>query len=94
MMSTISEPSTLEVKSLDGTVLGSDSLALKVADKEVAKGLVHRYAVLVQQNARSVRLEVAFLKVQLCTVPLVDNQTFISTFHSYRAMPAPRRGQK
>lgn len=42
-------------RSADGEDLGSEQLALKVAKPETAKGLVHRYLVYVQQNARRVR---------------------------------------
>ncbi len=42
------------VKGLDGTDKGSAELAVKVAE-ESARGLVHRYLVMVQQNARRVR---------------------------------------
>ena len=52
--SIVAEPAKLEVRSLDGAVVGSTQLALKVADEETQKGLVHRYLVLVQQNARRV----------------------------------------
>jgi hypothetical protein len=53
--SAVAQPATLPVKSTEGADLGSEQLALKVA-QETAKGLVHRYLVYVQQNARRVRI--------------------------------------
>lgn len=47
----VAAPAELEVKSLDGTDAGTASLSLKVAE-DSAKGLVHRYLVYAQQNAR------------------------------------------
>lgn len=52
--STVAEPATLDVKSLKGQSVGSESLALKVAENDVARGLLHRYIVLIRQNARQV----------------------------------------
>jgi len=46
----------LEVKNFDGETVGSESLSLKVADPEVAKGLVHRYLVKVRRDFRKVTL--------------------------------------
>jgi large subunit ribosomal protein L4 len=43
---------TLPVVSGNGAAAGDAQLALKVANPEVAKGLVHRYLVYVQQNKR------------------------------------------
>jgi large subunit ribosomal protein L4 len=37
-----------------GSDAGSENLAIKVADESSARGLVHRYLVMVQQNARRV----------------------------------------
>jgi large subunit ribosomal protein L4 len=53
--SQVAAPASLEVKTLDGTAAGSASIALRVADESSAKGLVHRYLVMVRQNARQVR---------------------------------------
>ena len=53
--STLAAPATLDVKTLDGAAAGTASLALRVAEDTSAKGLVHRYLVLVRQNARRVR---------------------------------------
>ena len=53
--SQVAAPAGLEVKTLDGTAAGSASIALRVADESSAKGLVHRYLVMVRQNARQVR---------------------------------------
>lgn len=39
----------------DGAKSGSSTLELKTARAEVAKGLVHKYVVMVRQNARRVR---------------------------------------
>jgi large subunit ribosomal protein L4 len=52
--SAVAAPATLPYKAVDGSSKGSAELALKVAE-DSAKGLVHRYVVLVQQNARRVR---------------------------------------
>ena len=52
--SVVAEPATIDVKNLDGSSAGSASLALRVADIETSKGLVHRYLVMVRQNARRV----------------------------------------
>ncbi|EFJ41763.1 plastid/chloroplast ribosomal protein L4 [Volvox carteri f. nagariensis] len=49
--SAIAPPATIPYKAADGSEKGNQQLALKVAE-ESAKGLVHRYLVLVQQNAR------------------------------------------
>lgn len=46
-------PAEVPVKGVDGSSKGSKKLALKVAE-ETAKGLVHRYMVLVLQNKRRV----------------------------------------
>ena len=46
---------SLPVKSIDGSDKGTEELTLKVAE-ESARGLVHRYLVMVQQNARRVRI--------------------------------------
>lgn len=43
----------LPVISLSGDSKGTEELSIKVAE-ETARGLVHRYLVLVQQNARRV----------------------------------------
>jgi hypothetical protein len=50
------QPASIPVKTVDGGEAGSVELALKVAPEETARGLVHRYLVYVQQNARAVRL--------------------------------------
>lgn len=47
----VAAPAELEVKSLEGEDKGTATLSLKVAE-ESAKGLVHRYLVYAQQNAR------------------------------------------
>ena len=52
--SILADPAQLEVRSLDGSSAGSAQLALRVAEDDTQKGLVHRYLVLVQQNARRV----------------------------------------
>ncbi len=51
----VADPQSLEVRGLDGSAAGSESLALRVADPSVANGLVHRYVVFLRQNARRVR---------------------------------------
>lgn len=52
----VAAPATLPFKAVDGSSKGTQQLSLKVAE-DTAKGLVHRYMVLVQQNARQVREE-------------------------------------
>lgn len=52
--SAVAQPATLPYKAVDGADKGKQSMALKVAG-ETGKGLVHRYLVMVQQNARRVR---------------------------------------
>lgn len=47
-------PASIELKTFDGNSSGSQELALQVAGKDSAKGLVHRYLVTVRQNARAV----------------------------------------
>ncbi|KAG7674223.1 hypothetical protein Ndes2526B_g03974 [Nannochloris sp. 'desiccata'] len=48
----MAEPATIDVKNLDGSSAGSAALSLRIADNETSKGLVHRYLVMVRQNAR------------------------------------------
>eukprot|EP00232_Nephroselmis_pyriformis_P031136 CAMPEP_0182864260 /NCGR_PEP_ID=MMETSP0034_2-20130328/7077_1 /TAXON_ID=156128 /ORGANISM="Nephroselmis pyriformis, Strain CCMP717" /LENGTH=273 /DNA_ID=CAMNT_0024996513 /DNA_START=22 /DNA_END=843 /DNA_ORIENTATION=- len=48
----VAEPAKLSVKDTKGGDAGSETLALKVAG-DTARSLVHRYLVLVRQNARS-----------------------------------------
>lgn len=48
------KPVQVPVKAADGASAGSEELALGVAPPTTAKGLVHRYLVYVQQNARQV----------------------------------------
>ena len=53
--SRVAEPASITVKSSStGDDKGSASLALKVADPKTAKSVVHRYLVMVRQNARQV----------------------------------------
>ncbi len=54
--SVMAEPATIDVKNLDGSSAGSAALSLRVADNETSKGLVHRYLVMVRQNARRVSI--------------------------------------
>ncbi len=66
----VAQPATLPLKGVDGSDKGTQQLALRVAE-ESAKGLVHRYLVLVQQNARRVRKNIedrlrTFLGAQRC----------------------------
>lgn len=56
-------PASIAVKGIDGSDKGSHQLALKVADESSAKGVVHRYLVYAQQNARRVRLRLSYLLV-------------------------------
>ena len=46
----------VEKLSFDGSKNGTAELDLKIARNEVAKGLVHKYVVMVRQNARRVSL--------------------------------------
>ena len=55
-MSAVAAPAELTVKSFDGESAGTEQLALKVADRSTANGLVHRYLITVRQNNRAVRL--------------------------------------
>jgi len=55
LMSMTAPPAPLEVKDFDGQTIGTESLSLKVADPEVAKGLVHRYLVKVRNDMRQVQ---------------------------------------
>lgn len=48
-------PASIELKTFDGSSSGTQELALQVAGRDSAKGLVHRYLVTVRQNARAVR---------------------------------------
>ena len=50
----VAKPASIDVKTFDGSSSGSQDLALKVAARNTAKGLVHRYLVTVRQNARAV----------------------------------------
>jgi len=53
--SKVAEPASLPVKSFAGADVGTADLALKVAGDDTARHVVHRYLVLVNQNARQVR---------------------------------------
>lgn len=64
--SVVAEPATLEVKTIDGGAAGSASLALKIADPATGKGLVHRYVVMVRQNARQVSVHAVAMGYSLC----------------------------
>lgn len=44
----------IPLRDWDGSLLGSQPLSLLVADPSTSKGLVHRYAITVQQNKRAV----------------------------------------
>lgn len=46
---------SVPVKDFQGEDVGSVDLAVKVANDDTAKGLVHRYLVMARQNARAVR---------------------------------------
>ena len=52
--SIVAQPASVDVKTFDGSSSGSENLALRVAGRDTAKGLVHRYLVTVRQNARAV----------------------------------------
>ena len=54
-MSIVAPPVPLEIKGFEGEVVGTDSLSLKVADPETAKGLVHRYVVKVRRDMRKAK---------------------------------------
>ena len=54
-MSAVAAPAELTVKSFDGESAGTEQLALKVANRSTANGLVHRYLITVRQNNRAVR---------------------------------------
>jgi hypothetical protein len=97
--SVIAEPATLEVKTIDGGAAGSASLSLKIADPATGKGLVHRYVVMVRQNARQVsRQAVAMGYFSLNAanpsyqLGLPSNTTSIP--HFYRVMLALSLGER
>ena len=52
--SVVAQPAAVDVKTFDGSSSGSQDLSLRVAGRDTAKGLVHRYLVTVRQNARAV----------------------------------------
>ena len=54
-MSAVAAPAELTVKSFDGESAGTEQLALRIADRSTANGLVHRYLITVRQNNRAVR---------------------------------------
>jgi len=74
--SVMAEPATLDVKTLDGSSAGAASLALRVADADTSKGLVHRYLVLVRQNARRVSRIVACGMLATCCLPPLQRLAF------------------
>ena len=55
--SVVAQPASVDVKTFDGSSSGSQDLSLKVAGRDTAKGLVHRYLVTVRQNARAVGIQ-------------------------------------
>lgn len=65
-------PAALPYKAVDGSDKGTQQLSLKVAGDDTAKGLVHRYMVMVQQNARRVRLSAieTYMLCQCCFMGL------------------------
>lgn len=54
--SAVAAPAKVPVKAADGSDKGTAELALKVAGDATANAVVHRYSVLVLQNARRVRI--------------------------------------
>ena len=56
-MSAVAAPAELDVKAFDGEAAGTEQLALRIADKSTANGLVHRYLITVRQNNRAVRFQ-------------------------------------
>ena len=62
-------PVSVPVKSVGGGDAGEETLALNVAPAGTAKGLVHRYLVYVQQNARRVRDERQRMAIVNCFCP-------------------------
>jgi hypothetical protein len=67
----IAEPAKLDVKTFQGSSVGSENLALKVAESGVAKGLVHRYVVLIRQNGRAVCPPIYPLVMQYTSVSIL-----------------------
>lgn len=59
-MSLIAPPVSLDVKAFEGNVVGSETLSLKVAEPDKAKGLVHRYLVKVRRDMRAVNSHLTF----------------------------------
>lgn len=80
--SVIAEPATIDVKKLDGSSAGTASLSLRVAEPDNAKGLVHRYLVMVRQNARRVR---TFYPHFINACPF--HTTYITSFHPHAFHP-------
>ena len=74
----VAEPASIAVKKVDGSSGGTATLSLRVADEETAKGLVHRYLVMVRQNARRVSSLVSiFLGPQTTGLSFVLNHRAI-----------------
>jgi len=82
--SIVAEPATLEVKTIDGGAAGSASLSLKIADPTTGKGLVHRYVVMVRQNARQVSRQAMAMGYFLCMpqISLINSDSPL-TQHSF-----------
>ncbi|GMH33861.1 hypothetical protein BSKO_01695 [Bryopsis sp. KO-2023] len=51
-MSVVAPPAKLDVVKVDGSAQGTETLSLRVADSDKAKGLVHRYLVKVRRDMR------------------------------------------
>lgn len=63
-------PVQVPIKFVDGVSAGSEELSLGVAPANTAKGLVHRYLVYVQQNARRVSAVIACRALRSAMVSL------------------------
>jgi len=64
----------------DGAKAGDADLTLRVARAEVAKGLVHKYVVMVRQNARRVSATTT------TTISIsISNKIYLFFFFSHRA---------
>lgn len=65
----------------DGAKAGDADLTLRVARAEVAKGLVHKYVVMVRQNARRVSATTTTIPISIS----ISNKIYLVFFILHRA---------
>lgn len=88
--SAIAPPVSILKKDADGNCKGTTRLALKVADDATANGLVHRYMVMVLQNARRVSaLEFCTYIACMVHAPLHGIYLWTNLAALYRELLAP-----